>query len=171
MPLYTPISLRTGHHSASGSAPTSLDDFLARLGGRESSGSYTVKGIETKHGRALGKYQVMEEYLPDWSKQYLGRNVPEQEYLSNPRLQEQLVRNRVTDLYKQYGNWADVASVWHSGRPLAEAAKAGAKDGLGTTTASYVRDITGVGLAQSTPGKASLYVPIALRHATMGATA
>ena len=165
MPNYVPIAQRsTGKPAAlsGGSTPTSLDDFLSRLSGRESSGSYSVKGIPTKHGRALGKYQVMEEYLPGWSKQYLGRTVAPDEFLGSPQLQEQLTRARVQELYQKHGNYADVASIWHSGRTLADAAKAGAKDGLGTTTESYVRDITGV---QPAIRARSRYIPIAQREA------
>jgi len=169
MSLYTPVSLR-GERSGAGAAPASLDDFLTRLSGRESSGSYTAKGIQTRHGHALGKYQVMEEYLPGWSKQYLGRSVTPDEFLASPHLQEQLTRARAQDLYTQHGNWADVASIWHSGRTLAEASKAGAQDGLGTKTTDYVHEIVGSAspiAGQSTPNGSPRYIPIAQRRGTI----
>lgn len=170
MSRYVPVSQR-GSSSPSGTI-TSLDDFMRRLSNRESSGSYTVKGIPTKYGRALGKYQVMEAFLPDWSTQYLGRAVTPDEFLGSPDLQERLARARISELYKKHGNWDDVASIWHSGRPLAEARAAGAKDGLGTTTASYVSDITGGGSRSLARGQStSLYTPLSMRRGTMEPTA
>lgn len=144
-------------------AQGSIDSFLKSLSGRESAGSggYNAIGIPTKHGRALGKYQVMEEYLPGWSKQYLGREVSADEFVKNPQLQEQLVKTRVDQLYKKYGNYEDVASVWHSGRPLAEARAAGAKDGLGTKTETYVQDIMKSMKGSSTEVKTSTPMQVA----------
>src|ERR1041385_3248457 len=118
---------------------TGFQTFKNNISGIESKGSggYSAIGVKTKVGRALGKYQVMEKYLPDFSKQFLGRVVSPKEFLSNPQLQEQLFRNRVTALYRKYRNWGDVASIWHSGVPLAQAKAEGRKDSLGTSTSDY----------------------------------
>ena len=138
------------------------ESFLKSLSNRESAGSggYSAIGIPTAHGRALGKYQVMEEYLPGWSKQYIGREVSADEFIANPALQEQLVKARVSELYAKHGNYEDVASIWHSGRTLAQARAAGAKDGLGTKTEDYVRDIMG-GMGASTAVKTSTPMQVA----------
>lgn len=116
-----------------------LPTFKNAISSIESSGNYSAIGVPTKYGRALGKYQVMEAFLPDWSKQYLGRLVSRDEFLKSPKLQEQWADARFTDLFGKYGNWEDVASVHFSGRPLAQAGNA--KDALGTTVPKYVASV------------------------------
>lgn len=93
------------------------------IGKHESSGNYKARGPVVKKGRykgesALGKYQVMPGNLKQWSKEAIGREVSEDEFLNSPELQDKIVEHRLTQMSKQYDDPKDLASVWFSGRPL-----------------------------------------------------
>ena len=60
-----------------------------------------------------------------WTKQYLGHEMTQQEFRNDPQAQDAVFQRKVNDLYKQYGNWRDVASVWHSGVPYDQAVNEG----------------------------------------------
>lgn len=126
--------------------PDPIEDILHRIARVESpGGGYTTRGPVITRGsyrgqRAAGKYQIMPGNLPAWSREALGREVSLDEFLANPELQERIARHRVSALYDEYGNPADVASVWHSGRPLAQAGNARDQN---MTTREYVRRVTG----------------------------
>lgn len=96
----------------------------------------------TVHGNdnALGKYQVMASNLPTWSKEALGYSISKQTFLNRPDLQEKIVNTKLNQLMNQYHNVQDVFSVWHSGRPLADAIRQHATD-LAThlKTSDYVK--------------------------------
>jgi len=62
-----------------------------------------------------------------------------QQFLNNPNAQEAVAQMKFTELYNKYGNWADVASVWFSGRPVSQAGNS--KDVTGTTVPKYVNNI------------------------------
>lgn len=124
---------------------TSLEDAKARIARNESEGSggYQALGPVVTSGqykgeRALGKYQVMPGNLAEWSKEAIGRSVTPTEFMNNPQLQEAIVSDRLTKIFKRYGNWSDVASVWFTGQPLAKGANK--KDVFGTTGRDYVRN-------------------------------
>jgi len=117
------------------------------IGQYESGGNYKARGPVVTSGqykgeRALGKYQIMPGNLPSWSKQAVGRVVTEQEFLSNPKIQDQIAQYQMDKIYKQYGNLEDVASVWFSGRPLGKAGNA--KDVIGTSVPTYVKNIRAI---------------------------
>lgn len=87
--------------------------------------------------RALGKYQVMEENLPEWTQAALGRPLSTQEFLGSPDAQEAVFRHQFGGYVSKYGSPQDAASAWFTGRPV-NAQSAAAHDSLGTTGASYV---------------------------------
>lgn len=87
--------------------------------------------------RALGKYQVMEENLPEWTQAALGRRLSTQEFLNSPDAQEEVFKHRFGSYVDRYGTPQDAASAWFTGRPIS-AASASAHDSLGTSGASYV---------------------------------
>lgn len=116
--------------------------LMEGIGKRESGGSYSAIGKPTSTGdRAYGKYQIMGANIPSWSKQYYGQSLTPEQYLQNPAAQDAVAHGKMSDDYKQYGNLSDVASVWFSGRPLAEAGNA--SDVNGTTTPDYVKEVLG----------------------------
>jgi hypothetical protein len=123
---------------AQGTIPESV--FGKAIASQESGGRYDIVGpTHPRLGRALGKHQIMEANLPSWSEEAIGRVVSPQEFLSTPAIQEAIFADRFGKLVQKYGNVADAASAWHSGRPLAQAAAEGAHDRLGTRTPDYVR--------------------------------
>lgn len=124
------------------------DDDVTKLaeaiGAFESSGKYDALGKRVTKGpykgqQALGKYQVMPDNLPEWSKEALGREVSVEEFLSHPEIQDKIARHRVGVLYKQYKNPKDVASAWFSGGPLSK--DKGQTDDNNTNVPDYVSGV------------------------------
>lgn len=122
-----------------------LDDYMKAISGNESRGSkdrfggndpYQVVSPPSKNGdKAYGKYQIMGNNIPSWTKQAFGKAMTIEEFLNSPEKQDQLIRYRAEQDYAKYGNWDDVASVWFSGRP----AKGNvSSDVLGTTVPEYI---------------------------------
>jgi hypothetical protein len=107
--------------------------------------------------RALGLSGVMSGNVGPWTKQYLGREMTAEEFLKNPAAQQALTDARLMDLYKQHGTVEDVASVWHSGVPLAQARAEGRHDrqpgsNVGMDTTDYAAKVArdaGVQVAQA----------------------
>lgn len=85
----------------------------------ESGGNYKAIGPQTKHGRAIGKYQIMEENIPSWTKQVLGKSLTTKEFYNNPEAQDIVAKAKMQDSYDKTGNHADVVAMWHSGRKYA----------------------------------------------------
>lgn len=120
-----------------------VDDYIKGIAGVESGGEelpYQAKGVIVTTGmykgdRAYGKYQVMGKNIPSWTKEAFGKAMTIEEFLNSPEKQEQLIRFRAEKDYAKYGNWDDVASVWFSGRPLANNVSA---DVTGTTVPEYI---------------------------------
>jgi hypothetical protein len=104
---------------------------------------YNAEGPVVQTGRyagqrAIGKYQVMENNVRDWTKEVLGKEMTPDEFKKNPEAQDKVFDAKFGQLLEKYGNFQDAASAWHSGRPLAEAIKAGATDSY-TKTEDYVK--------------------------------
>lgn len=114
------------------------------IGRVESGNNYMALGEELKRkggttDRAYGKYQVMGANIPSWTEQALGRKLTPFEFLHSPEAQEAVFENQMINNLHKYGTLQDAASVWFSGRPLAQAQKAGAHDinmGVGQYVAS-----------------------------------
>lgn len=118
----------------------------------ESGGDYRKLGPVTKKGdRALGKYQVMAANLPAWSKEALGRVVTPKEFLASPELQDKVFDHKFGQ-YLAETNPADAASMWFTGKPLAEGATK--KDQLGTSGKGYVDQYL-AGLEKEVSGEVS----------------
>lgn len=106
-------------------------------------GNYAALGPTLKSGdRAYGKYQVMGANIPSWTKQALGRSMTPEEFLASPEAQEKVFENQFQRNFKKYGTVEDAASVWFSGRPLAQATKAGARD-INMGVPEYVQKVVG----------------------------
>lgn len=112
--------------------PDAIARLKAGMGRLESSNNYGALGpvLERKTGtdRAYGKYQVMGANIPAWTEQALGRKLTPFEFLRSPEAQEAVFENQMANNLRKYGTLEDAASVWFSGRPLAQAQKAGARD-------------------------------------------
>lgn len=123
-----------------------LDDYLNSIAKIESGGRYEAVGPRTKSGdRAYGKYQVMGANIPAWSERHLGQRLTPQEFLANEEAQEKIARGEFGSYLNKYGTPEDAASMWFSGRPLAQAGNRA--DVLGTTVPAYINKFrAGLGL-------------------------
>lgn len=123
--------------AATAAAPFDMGRAKAAISGIESGGNYGALGPVTKTGdRAYGKYQVMGANIPSWTREALGRSMTPAEFLRDPETQEKVFEHHFGKSVQRYGNAADAASVWFSGRPIARAGNA--TDILGTTVPGYV---------------------------------
>ena len=113
-----------------------LDRYLNALGTIESSNNYGALGPETGKGRAYGRYQVMDFNIPTWTKEAMGQSLTPQQFLENKEAQDAVARFKFGQYVEQYGNPYDAASVWFSGRPMAQAGQAA--DVTGTNVPEYV---------------------------------
>ncbi len=121
------------------------------------SGGYGALGPFTKKGdRAYGRYQVMGDNLPSWTKEALGRQLSPDEFLADSQAQDKVFDHFFGKSLEKYGNPLDAASVWFTGRPVS-AGKSSA-DILGTTGNKYVNkfssEMQGLQGAQQAQGKA-----------------
>lgn len=124
-----------------------IGQYAAAIQGNESGGNYQAVGpTHPKYGRALGAYQVMEANLPQWSQDALGRQVSPAEFLASPQIQDAIFQHRFGQYVAQTGSPQDAASMWFTGKPLAQGANL--RDVLGTTGQGYV-DKFNAGLARS----------------------
>ena len=117
--------------------PAGYQDAIGRMetGGRAN--AYTTEGPVTRTGdRAEGKYGIMGANIPEWSKAALGHPITREQFLADPKSQDAIFNDRFGGYVKQTGNPQDAASMWLTGRTLANGG-AGAKDQLGTSGAAY----------------------------------
>lgn len=118
--------------------------------GIESGGDYHALGpIGYKTGedgekivvRALGKYQIMNIYVDDWSKEILGRKVKKREFFDSPALQDQIAYGKLAQYWKMHdGDVLHVASRWFTGQPYS-ASTANRTDGM-TKNRDYVQIVS-----------------------------
>lgn len=131
-----------------GSGPVDIKQAQEAIGQFESGGNYNTIGVDTPHGRALGKYQVMEEYLPEFLKKAGLPSMTSAEFLKNHAAQDQVFSAVFGGYMKDKGNFNDAASMWFSGKPVAEAG--GRKDALGTSVPQYLAATNAI-LAKNAP--------------------
>lgn len=118
------------------------------IGTFESGGRYNLEGVETKYGRALGKYQVMEKFLPEFLRDAGMPVMSKEEFLKSPEAQDQLFQTRFGQYMKETGSFNDAASKWFSGKTMAEAGDR--RDAHGTTVPAYVANVNAI-LARNAP--------------------
>lgn len=83
----------------------------------ESDGSGGYEAVGATHetlGRALGRYQIMEANIPQWSKDALGREVSVGEFMSNPSIQDAIFDHRFGEYVKRFGE-EGAAQAWFGG--------------------------------------------------------
>lgn len=90
--------------------------FIRAISGQESGGNY--QAVNPDSG-AAGKYQIMPANFVNeggWDHDALGRDISLKFYLSHPKVQERIARNKLREYYNQYGA-KGAASAWYSGDP------------------------------------------------------
>jgi len=121
----------------------SYADAISRI---ESGGRYDLLGPRTSSGdRAYGKYQVMGENIPQWTKDALGRSMTPSEFLANPQAQDTVFNHRFGSYVSKYGP-GGAARAWFAGEGGMN--NPNARDQLGTSVGSYERQfLRGLGNA------------------------
>jgi hypothetical protein len=123
-----------------------IGQYAAAIQGNESGGRYDAVGpTHPKLGPALGAYQVMAANVGPWTQEALGRALTPKEFLADPQAQDAVFRHKFGQYVAQTGSPEDAASMWFTGKPLAQGANA--RDVLGTTGQRYV-DMFKAGLAR-----------------------
>jgi len=138
----------TGAGNRYGAGPVDIKQAQEAIGQIESGGNYSTVGVQTAHGQALGKYQVMEEFLPDFLAKAGLPPMSRDDFLRNHAAQDQVFAANFGGYMKQYGSANDAASAWLTGKPMAQAG--GAKDAFGTDAGKYVTRFNAA-LAQNAP--------------------
>lgn len=83
----------------------------------ESDGSGGYSAVGATHptmGRALGRYQIMESNIPEWSRAALGRVVSADEFLNSSEIQDAIFDHRFQSYVDQYGE-ENAARAWFGG--------------------------------------------------------
>src|SRR5262245_7437328 len=77
--------------------------------------NYSLLGPKTRTGeQALGRYQVMPSSLADWGPKIFGRTVTPDEFLKDPKLQDQLYDAKMGEYVQRYGP-VGAARAWFAG--------------------------------------------------------
>lgn len=108
------------------SATGSVDTAVNAIAQIESGGNYQAVGPVVSKGmykgdRAYGKYQVMGKNIPQFTKEALGKSLTVDQFLADEKAQDLVARYYMKKNYEKHGTWEDAASVWFSGRPMAQA--------------------------------------------------
>ena len=125
-----------------GAKPTSIAQAKLAIGTFESGNNYQSLGVQTSHGQALGRYQVMEEYLPEFLKQSGLPSMTSKEFLNSPTAQDKVFESVFGKYMTDTGSFNDAASKWFSGKTVADAGNA--KDANGTTVPGYLTATNGI---------------------------
>lgn len=141
-------SVNAGANGRWGEGTVDIKQAQEAIGQIESGGNYDTIGVQTSHGRALGKYQVMEEFLPEFLAKAGLPAMSRDEFLRNHAAQDQVFAANFGGYMKQTGSANDAASMWLTGKPLAQAGNV--KDAFGTNAQEYVRRFN-VALAKGAP--------------------
>jgi hypothetical protein len=118
----------------------SIDEWMQRAARNETGAEkdpYNAVGPISRRGdHAYGKYQVMGENVPVWTKKYLGEEMTPQEFLADKDAQDQVARGKGGEYLAKYGP-TGAAAAWFAGENGMN--DPNRKDTLGTHVAEYQR--------------------------------
>jgi hypothetical protein len=103
--------------------PTDLMNYAAAI--RKASKALATTGLaaraSTRNGdRAYGAYQVMGNNIPSWTQKHYGQSLNPQQFLQNKEAQDAVFNGEFGGYVQKHGNPQDAASMWFTGRPLAQ---------------------------------------------------
>ena len=117
-----------------------IEEWKQRIARNESGfrkDAYTLVGERSRRGDyPYGKYQVMGENIPKWTKQYVGREMTPQEFLADPDAQETVANGQGGKYLAKYGP-EGAGAAWFAGEGGMN--DPNRKDTLGTHVAEYRR--------------------------------
>ena len=117
-----------------------IEEWKQRIARNESGlrkDAYTLVGERSRRGDyPYGKYQVMGENIPKWTKQYVGREMTPQEFLADPDAQETVASGQGGKYLAKYGP-EGAGAAWFAGEGGMN--DPNRKDTLGTHVAEYRR--------------------------------
>lgn len=110
-------AILSGEQGDWGSITVGAGRGLEVLSKSSGTGGYGVVGKDdpSGNGHPVGKYGVPSSELPTWLKDAGMQPMTEQEFLANPKAQDQLAQNKLDSLQKQYGSFDETMKVWSSG--------------------------------------------------------
>lgn len=92
----------------------SFEAFFNAIAKQESGGSYSAVGVQTKYGRAYGKYQVLDSNIPSWTRKYYGKALTPQQFLNNHAAQDAVAKGVLRSYYNKWGP-RGAAAAWYAG--------------------------------------------------------
>jgi hypothetical protein len=113
----------TGNNDNTGGNQSLIAALRTAIFGQES--GYNYKAVNP-HSGALGIAQVMPDNIPSWSREALGYQITDNQFLNSPDLQLKIIDYKLNQYYQQAiaasGGNLDiavrrVASAWYSGNP------------------------------------------------------
>ena len=153
-----------------------MDAYLRPLARIESGGQkdpYSAIGPKTKYGRALGKYQIMEGNVPEWTQAALGRAMTPEDFIGNKEAQEATARHRFGQYLDKAGTPEGAAGMWFGGPDYEK--HMSARDVLGTSIpqymAKYKAGLGGVDLSSLGPRERSMMALDPAERKGLGAAA
>lgn len=100
-----------------GGGSPQFNAFMQAISTQESGGNYGAVGVPTNSGTALGKYQILDSNIAGqggWDMEALGREISAQQFLRNPKLQDQIARAKLKQYFQTYGA-EGAAKAWYAG--------------------------------------------------------
>lgn len=123
-----------------GIAAPAAGDAASAIAAIESGGKYDKLGPVTKTGdRAYGKYQVMGDNVPEWTRTHLGKAMTPEQFLASPEAQDAVFKGQFGQYANKYGP-EGAAKAWFAGERGMN--NPNAKDQLGTSVAAYAAKFT-----------------------------
>lgn len=113
-----------------------IEQLLYGIRSVESGGTKNPYSVVNSIG-ATGAYQVMKQYIAEWTKEALGRAYTQDQFIKDPAAQDKVAAFRLGRDMKKYSSWESAAAVWFSGQPNPNST---ASDG-GSTVRQYVKDV------------------------------
>lgn len=99
--------------------------------------------------RPYGKYGVMGDNVPGWTKQWYGKPLTPQEFLNNPDAQRAVFRGQFGQYINQYGTPQKAAGAWFAGPG---GLNSNAQDVLKTSVPWYMKRFTALYNGDPDPG-------------------
>ena len=101
-----------------GNGKNTFDNFRNAIVSQESGGNYRALGVPVSGDRAYGRYQIMGNNIPSWTRMATGRSYSPSQFLNNSALQDQVANYFLGNYYNKYGP-AGAAVAWYAGEGTA----------------------------------------------------